>query len=517
MFGRLSSQIFKSNKSTKVINSSIIKRNFISFCIGNKKNNSISRKYPYFSIQSHAFWGSPTKEGKEPFYPVRGKLPINVIDADDTMEKLESNQRVFIHGAMQTPLTLVDAMCHTAKKRDLKNVELIHIHLHGDLLYTLDEYKPHFRDNSLFIGGNVRKMVNKGEADFTPIFLSEIPSFFEADNFDIDFALIQVSPPDKHGYCSLGCSVDVTRSAVIKAKNVIGLINKYVPRTHGDGHIHISHFDYVTEYHKPLPEASAGGAIDDKASKIGQIIAENLIPDRACLQLGIGGIPDAVLNALYNHKDIGVHTEMFSDGILGLVDSGIITNHYKYHHCGKITSSFCVGSKKLYDFINDNPMVLLFDCSFVNDTEVIRVNNRTHAINSCLEIDLTGQVCADSLGTTMFSGIGGQMDFMRGAKLSYEGKAVMAMSSITNKGESKISPVLKPGAGVVTTRAHMQFMVTEYGYAEIYGKTLRERAKLLIDLAHPDHREMLEKAAFERFGPLTLNGSDGDIKVDGDN
>jgi len=258
----------------------------------------------------------------------------------------------------------------------------------------------------------------------------------------------------------------------------------------------------LCHYDEPLYEAKPGD-IDETTAKIGKIIADNLIPDRACLQMGIGGIPDAVLSQLTNHRDLGIHTEMFSDGLLPLVKSGVINNSNKYHYCGTIATSFLVGSRKLYDFVDDNPFVRVCDCSFINDTHVIRQNPLAHAINSCIEIDITGQVCADSIGIMMYSGIGGQMDFMRGSHLSIGGKAIMAMPSRTKKGESKILPVLKPGAGVVTTRAHVQYMVTEWGFAKLYGKSLRERARLLINLAHPDDREELEKAAIKRFGKLT--------------
>lgn len=463
------------------------------------------------------YWKNPVQSGyHEPFYPIVGKEAIVCSTALETMKCVKSNSRIFIQGAAMTPSPLVNALCEHAYLNNLNNIELIHIHLGGDAPFVnSDKYRSHFRDNSLFIGGNVRKYVNLGQADFTPIFLSEIPQLFEDEDFKIDTTLIQVSPPDKHGYCSLGLSVDCTRSAILTASHNIGLINNNVPRTHGDGHIHISHFDSIYYENIELPQHSTSLIIDPIIEKIGENIASELIPDKACLQMGIGGIPDAVLQCLHNHQDLGIHTEMFSDGVLDLVDIGVISNQYKYHHRGKLCTSFAMGTKRLYDFVNDNPLVLFCDCSYINDTQVIRSNPLTHAINSCIEIDVTGQVCADSIGTKMYSGIGGQMDFMRGAALSKGGKAIMALSSTTNKGYSKILPVLKQGAGVVTTRAHVQYIVTEYGIAKLYGKSLRERAKLLIELAHPDHREELDKAAFQRFGPLTLNGSDGDQRIDG--
>lgn len=470
-----------------------------------QKTHLLQNLCTLFKKSKRRYWQNPVRSGtQEPFYPIVGKTP-RTTTAKEAVEKIHSRSRVFVHGAASTPIVLLEALCQHAKEKKLRNIELIHIHTDGKAPQVTDEYKEHFRDNSMFIGGNVRKAVNSGYADFTPIFLSEIPQLFEDPDFNVDFALIQVSPPDKHGYCSLGTSVDCARSAILSSKHVIGVVNKHVPRTHGDGHVHISHFDTITNHDVKLPEIAAGGETDAATVKIGEIIAENLIPDRGCLQMGIGGIPDAVLACLKNHKDLGVHTEMFSDGILDLVEMGIISNAYKFHHKGKVVTSFCMGTQRLYDFVHDNPLICVSDCSYVNDTEVIRSNEKTMAINSCIEIDITGQVCADSIGTRMYSGIGGQMDFMRGAVLSKGGKAIMALSSTTKKGQSKILPVLKSGAGVVTTRAHVQYIVTEYGFAKLYGKSLRQRAKLLIELAHPDHREELEKAAFERFGKLDID------------
>eukprot|EP01083_Nonionella_stella_P017027 47547_1 len=483
-------------------------------------SRSISSKFhPCITLCGRrSYWKNPVQSGyHEPFYPIVGKEPIHCATALETMKCIKSNQRIYIQGAAMTPEPLVLALCEHASKQSLSNIELIHIHLGGDAPFVTDDrYRSHFRDNSLFIGPNVRKHVNLGQADFTPIFLSEIPQLFEDADFNIDCTLIQVSPPDSHGYCSLGLSVDCTRSAVLAATHNIGLINENVPRTHGDGHIHISHFDAVYKENILLPQHQTSLVVDPVTEKIGQNIANELIPNRACLQMGIGGIPDAVLQCLHNHQDLGIHTEMFSDGVLDLVDMGVISNQHKYHHRGKLCTSFAMGTNRLYEFVADNPLVLFCCCSYINDTEVIRANPLTHAINSCIEIDITGQVCADSIGTKMYSGIGGQMDFMRGAALSQGGKAIMALASETAKGQSKILPMLKGGAGVVTTRAHVQWMVTEHGLAKLYGKSLRERAKLLIELAHPNHREELDKAAFERFGKLTLNGSEGELKVDGD-
>jgi acyl-CoA hydrolase len=307
-----------------------------------------------------------------------------------------------------------------------------------------------------------------------------------------------VSPPDEHGFCSLGISVDASKAGIDAAKVVIAQVNHHMPRTHGDSQIHVRDIDFLVEGHAPLPECHYG-VPDEKARAIGKFAA-GLIEDRATLQMGIGEIPNAILACLDQHKDLGVHTEMFSDGILPLIEKGVITGKYKKKYREKIVSSFLMGTRKLYDFVNDNPLIAMLDCSYVNDAGIIRQNPKTTAINSAIEIDLTGQVCADSIGTRMYSGVGGQMDFIRGASLSEGGKPIIALPSVTGKGLSRIVSELKPGAGVVTTRAHVHYVVTEYGVANLYGKDLKERAAMMIQIAHPDHRETLEKEAFERFG-----------------
>lgn len=343
----------------------------------------------------------------------------------------------------------------------------------------------------------MRAATNSGDADFIPCFLSEIPLMIRGGIIQIDVALIQVSPPDIHGFCSLGISVDATKAAVDMAKVVIAQINPQMPRTHGDGLIHINQLTAYVEIDEALPELKPH-MLTDAERKMGELIA-GMIPDRATLQMGIGAIPDAVLSFLGNHKDLGVHTEMFSDGVIPLIEQGVITNRYKPKHKDVLVSGFLLGSRKLYDFVNDNPIVRLLDIQYVNDTAVIRRLPNMISINSAIEVDLTGQVCADSIGTNIYSGVGGQMDFIRGASLSPGGKPIIALPSVTGKGESKISAFLKEGAGVVTTRAHVHYIVTEYGVAELYGKNLRERARALIDIAHPIHRETLERQAFDRF------------------
>jgi acyl-CoA hydrolase len=352
--------------------------------------------------------------------------------------------------------------------------------------------------NSLFVSENVRKAVNEGRADYVPIFLSEIPILFKRNILPIDVALMQVSPPDKHGYCSLGVSVDIASAALKNAKRVIAQVNPRMPRTLGDGIIHQDKLDVMVSMEQELPEIITSGAPDEIAIRIGSHCAE-LVEDGATLQTGIGAIPDAVLSSLTNHKELGIHTEMFSDGIIPLIENGAITNQHKKKYRNKVVTSFILGSRKLYDFVDDNPSVVVLNIDYVNDTAIIRTNPKVTAINSAIEVDITGQVCSDSIGTYHYSGVGGQMDFVRGASLSEGGKPIIALPSITKKGQSRIAAFLKQGAGVVTTRAHAHYIVTEYGIAYLYGKNMRQRAKALIDIAHPNHREALEKAAFERF------------------
>jgi 4-hydroxybutyrate CoA-transferase len=348
-----------------------------------------------------------------------------------------------------------------------------------------------FKVKCLFVGPNIRKAIQKGHGSYIPVFLSEIPRLFLGGKLRIDVALISVSPPDEHGFCSLGPSVDVSLAAVQSAKMVIAQVNKYIPRTHGDGLIHIGNIDNLVKHHEPIPEVPIGD-LNDTEIAIGKNIAE-LVEDGATLQMGIGNIPNAVLASLGNHQELGIHTEMFSDGILPLVEKGVITGSQKRKHRGKIVSSFVMGSRAVYDFIDDNPLVNLLSSAYVNNTRIISQNPKVTAINSAIEVDLTGQVCADSIGHRIYSGVGGQMDFIRGASLSEGGKPIIALLSTTKNGESKIVTTLKPGAGVVTTRAHVHYVVTEFGAVNLYGKTLAERAQLLTSIAHPDHRENLER------------------------
>lgn len=420
-------------------------------------------------------------------------------NADEAVKAIQSGHRVFIHTAAAAPQLLIGAM--TARAHELDTVDIVHLHTEGDAPYTRSEYADTFHTHSLFVGANVRSAINGGgAADYIPVFLSEAPALFRRKVLPLDVALIQVSPPDRHGFCSLGVSVDCSHAAVEMADHVIAQINPQMPRTHGDGLIHADAIDAAVDVDAPLP-ALPPSDLTEAERAIGMHCAQ-LVEDGATLQVGIGAIPDAVLTALMDHRDLGIHTEMFSDGIIDLIESGVITGAYKKSHPGKVVGSFTMGTRRLYDFIDDNPQIVLLDAAYVNSTAVICRNPNVTAINSAIEVDLTGQVCADSIGTRQYSGVGGQMDFIRGASLSEGGKPIIALPSVTRTGTSRIVPLLKPGAGVVTTRAHVHYVVTEQGIANLYGRGLRERARLLIDIAHPDHRPALEEAAYDRFESL---------------
>ncbi|MCC5926453.1 MAG: acetyl-CoA hydrolase/transferase family protein [Bacteroidetes bacterium] len=418
------------------------------------------------------------------------------MSAEEAVKTIQSNQRVFLHGSASTPVYLMNALAQRAD--ELRNVELVNITTMGESELFKPEYEKSFFFNALFVSANLRGIIREGRGDYVPVFLSEISRLFERGYLPLDAAFLQVSPPDAHGYCSLGTSVDVARSAVRSAAYVVAQVNKFIPRTHGDGIVHISEIDALVAYDSPLPELNYGESLSDADMRIGKYIA-GIIDDGATLQMGIGSIPDAVLRCLDNHRDLGVHTEMFSEGLIPLIESGVVNNRNKRKHPGKVVTSFATGTRKLYDFVNDNPLFAFLEAAYVNDTAVIRQHPKVTAINSAIEIDITGQVCADSIGTMHFSGVGGQMDFIRGASLSDGGKPIIALQSTTPRGVSKITPFLKKGAGVVTTRAHVQYVVTEYGVVNLYGKSLLQRARLLRDIAHPDHREALDRAIFERW------------------
>ncbi len=412
-----------------------------------------------------------------------------ICSAEEAVKHVKSHNRVFIHSVAAAPQTLIKAL--TARSNELFGVNIVHIHTEGEAPYTAPGMEEHFKLDAFFIGANVRKAVNEKRADFIPIFLSEIPLLFKKNILTLDVALIHVSPPDAHGYCTLGVSVDTSLTAVEHAKIVIAQINPNMPRTHGDGMIHKDKIHFGVECTDELPEMHPHG-VSEIEQRIGKNVAE-LVDDGACLQMGIGAIPDAVLSCLGNHKDLGIHTEMFSDGLIGLFNKGAITGARKKIDKHQIVSTFAYGSKKVYEFLNDNPLVKMRDVLYVNSPLNIYRNDQVTAINSALEIDLTGQICADSIGNRMYSGIGGQMDFMRAAAISHKGKPIIALPSTTTKGESKIVFNLKPGAGVVTTRGHVHYVVTEYGAVNLFGLNLEQRAKALISIAHPDHRDNLWK------------------------
>ena len=415
--------------------------------------------------------------------------------ASESIQLIQSNQRVFLHGSAATPVNLINEMI--AQKERLQQVELVSISQVGIDLNS-EELEGHFYINSLFVSDSNRRAINNGMGDYVPVFLSEIPLLFTRGILSLDIAIVQVSPPDKHGYCSLGTSVDIARAAVNTAKKVIAQVNPNMPRVHGDAFIPFSLFDMAVWVDEPLPEVSYANNINDINLKIGKIVA-GMVEDGATLQLGIGTIPDCVLKNLTNHKNLGLHTEMFSDGAIDLIKNGTINNSLKKIVNGYCVTSFLLGTKKLYDFVDDNPIVKALDINFVNDPRIISQNPKVTAINSAIEVDVTGQVCSDSIGTYQYSGIGGQMDFIRGAALSEGGKPIIALPSITNKGLSRIVPNLKLGAGVVTTRGHIHWVVTEYGAVDLFGMNMEQRAKALINIAHPDFREELERSCFKRF------------------
>lgn len=414
------------------------------------------------------------------------------VSPEEALKIVKSNDRVYIHTAAAAPQELINAL--TARSEELRAVEIVHLHIEGKAPYAEEKFRDSFHVNSLFVGPNLRSATQKqGNASYVPVFLSEVPMLFRRKVMKIDVALISVSPPDRHGFCSLGVSVEATKAAIDSAKYVIAQVNKQMPRSHGDGVIHISKFDSFVEVDTALPSHGKPQA-NEAEIQIGKFIAE-MIEDGSTLQMGIGAIPDAALSQLIHHKDLGIHSEMISDGVVDLIERGVINGKHKKTHPGKVTCGFALGSKKLYDFIDDNPMFYIADAEWVNDVTNIRNNPKVVAINSAIEVDITGQVCADSIGSKMYSGVGGQMDYIRGAALSEGGKPIIALPSQTHKGISRIVPTLQEGAGVVTTRAHVHYVVTEWGVANLFGKNIHQRIKALINIAHPSHRKMLWETA----------------------
>jgi 4-hydroxybutyrate CoA-transferase len=410
----------------------------------------------------------------------------------DAMRLIRPDQKLFIQTGAAAPQELIRGLME--KANELNKMTIYQMHTEGEAPYGDPEWKDVFKVNCFFIGSNLRKAVQEGRAEYIPLFLSEIPGLFRKKIISIDVALIHVSYPDEHGYCSLGVSVDITPAVLETADCIIAQVNGCMPRTYGDALIHVTKLDAMVAVNDPILETGITEP-DPINTKIAKHVA-SLIEDGSTLQMGIGKIPNAVLRNLMGHQKLGIHTEMFSDGIIDLVKTGVITGEMKKKRRFKIVSSFMIGTKRLYQFVNDNPIIEMLDIGYVNDVHIIRQNPKVIAVNCALEIDLSGQVCADSIGSKMYSGVGGQMDFMRGASLSEGGKPIIAMPSVTAGGESKIVPFLKTGAGVVTTRANVHYIVTEYGIAYLYGKNLTERARALIKIAHPLHRESLSEAAF---------------------
>jgi len=415
------------------------------------------------------------------------------VSAAEAVADIASGARVFVHGAAATPIPLIDAL---AQRRDLAGVRLYHLHTQGTTSCFAADVADRLRSVSMFVGADARPAVTEGRADFMPVFLSDIPALFSSGAVPLDAAIVQLSPPDRHGMLSLGTSVDAARAAVDHARIVIAEINERMPRTHGNTVVRLDRIHAFIHTDRPLASAKHAPS-SEVETRIGEQIAA-LIEDGATLQTGIGGIPDAVLARLGNHHELGVHTEMFSDGMLPLLDGGVITNRRKAVHPGRTVTAFVSGSQALYDYVHDHPAIEFHGCDRTNDTSLIRKNDKMIAINAAIEVDLTGQVCADSMGSLIWSGIGGQMDFLRGAALSRGGKPIIALPSTAARGTvSRITAQLKPGAGVVTTRGHVHWVVTEYGARNLHGLTLRERGEALISIAHPEVRGELRRALSE--------------------
>ena len=430
---------------------------------------------------------------------------IRFVSAEEAVKSVKSGDHVHLSSVASAPRLLIDALCERGRAGELHDVRIHHLHTEGPAPYSGPEFEGIFFHQGFFIGTNVRKNVQAGYSDYIPVFLSETQKLYRSGALPCDVAMIQVCPPDEHGFVSLGTSVDATLAAIECAKTVIAVVNRNVPRAWGQAMIPLDYIDIFVEGDTPL-EASKPASPNETEKAIGKYCAE-LIDDGACLQMGIGAIPNAVLAQLGNHKNLGIHTEMFADGVLDLVKKGVITGSEKVTDKGKIVSTFLLGSQECYDFIDDNPMVAMMDVGYTNDPFIISRNPKMTAINSAVQIDITGQVCADSIGTKFYSGTGGQVDFMYGASRAKDGKAIIAMPSRTTKGLGKIVPAVYEGSGIVSTRAHVHWVVTEFGAVNLYGKSMQERAKLLTSIAHPDDMESLDRATYERFGPHYHNFS----------
>ena len=417
---------------------------------------------------------------------------MKIVSPTEAVAGIRSGEQVYVHCASAAPSILLDAL--VARAEELRDVGMVHLHTEGPGPHLAPEMAGHFRHRALFVGPNARKAINDGRADYVPVFLSDVPRLFESGAVPLDVVLVNVTPPDAHGFCSLSVSVEAMHAAIRAATTVIAQLNTAMPRTLGDSFIHVDDIDLAVEVDVP-PYERPIGKISAIERRIGQYVAE-LVPDGATLQLGIGAIPAATALALRDHRDLGVHTEMFTDSVVDLVEAGVITGARKERNRGKVVTAFLMGSRRLYEFVRDNPMIEMRPVDFTNDTSVIRSFSKMTAINSAIEVDLTGQVAADSIGQRIYSGVGGQMDFIRGAALASEGRAIIALPATAAGGSmSRVVGMLKPGAGVVTTRAHARSIVTEYGVAELFGRSLRERAAALIGIAHPDHRDRLKAEA----------------------
>ncbi len=417
-----------------------------------------------------------------------------IVSAAEAVQAVKSGDRIFLTGNCSVPTEILSALVDRAK--ELKDVEINQALTIGSADYVRPEMTGHLRVNTMFISHNTREAVQNGRADFTPVLLSEFPLLFKNNILPVNVAFVHLSPPDEHGFCSFGVEVGLSKSPAESAEIIIAEVNEQMPRTLGDSFIHVSAIDYIVPVNYPLPELPMGGGKpSEKVEKIARYIAE-LIPDEATMQMGIGAIPDAVLNHLFDKKDLGIHTELFSDGVIDLVEAGVLTNNKKTLHPGKIIAGFILGTERLYKWVHNNPLIEFLRTEYVNDPFVVAQNRRMVAINSAIEVDLTGQICADSIGTKLYSGVGGQLDFIYGASRSEGGVPIIALPS-TAKEFSRIAATLKQGAGVITTRNHVHYVVTEYGIADLYGKTVRERAQALINVAHPKFRDQLTREAKE--------------------
>jgi len=418
---------------------------------------------------------------------------MRVVTPEEAVSSIDSRDQVYVHCAAAAPSVLLDALVARAVAEDLTDIGVTHLHIEGPGPHLAPEMARHFRHRALFVGPNARRAVEEDRADYVPVFLSDVPHLFTSGALRLDAVLVNATPPDSHGFCSLGTSVEAIHAAIRAAKTVIVQFNRAMPRTLGESFIHVEEIDFAVEVDRP-PYERPLGPIGDVERRIGAYVAD-LIPDRATLQLGIGAIPAATALFLREKQDLGIHTEMFTDSVVDLVEAGAVTGDAKERNRGKIVTAFVLGTKRLYDFIDDNPMVEMRSVDFTNDSSVIRTFHRMIAINSAIEVDLTGQVVADSIGPRVYSGVGGQMDFMRGAALAPEGRAIIALPSTAAGGTvSRITAMLQQGAGVVTTRAHVRTVVTEYGVAELFGRSIDERAEALIAIAHPDFRDELRSA-----------------------